>query len=63
MDSNFNIIQQLLQERADYQARLNLIPYDGSPEIKKNTSGSKVLRKRKFSGDKRFPKGKLLEKV
>ena len=33
MDSNFNIIQQLLQERADYQARLNLIPYDGSPEI------------------------------
>ena len=36
MDSNFNVIQQLLQERADYQARLNLIPYDGSPEVKEN---------------------------
>ena len=28
MDGNFNKIHQLLQERADYQARLNLIPYD-----------------------------------
>lgn len=27
-------IQELLKERADCQARLNLMPYDGSPEIK-----------------------------
>ena len=47
MESNFNVIQQLLQERADYQARLNLIPYDGSPEIKENSSGKYLyIRKR-----------------
>ncbi|MCR5105922.1 MAG: Fic family protein [Eubacterium sp.] len=47
MDSNFNVIQQLLQERADYQARLNLIPYDGSPEVKENRSGKYLyIRKR-----------------
>lgn len=47
MDSNFNVIQQLLQERADYQARLNLIPYDGSPEVKENSSGKYLyIRKR-----------------
>ena len=47
MDGNFNVIQQLLQERADYQARLNLIPYDGSPEVKENSSGRYLyIRKR-----------------
>ena len=47
MKNNFNIIQDLLQERADYQARLNLIPYDGSPEIKENSSGKYLyIRKR-----------------
>ena len=47
MKDNFNIIQDLLQERADYQARLNLIPYDGSPEIKENSSGKYLyIRKR-----------------
>ena len=50
MDSNFNIIQQLLQERADYQARLNLIPYDGSPEIKKNTSGRYLYIRKRVNG-------------
>ncbi len=47
MKDNFSIIQDLLQERADYQARLNLIPYDGSPEIKENSSGKYLyIRKR-----------------
>ena len=27
-------IQELLEDKADCQARLNLLPYDGSPEIK-----------------------------
>ncbi len=27
-------IQELLKEKADCQARLKLMPYDGSPEIK-----------------------------
>jgi Uncharacterized conserved protein len=32
----YNKIQELLRLKADYQARLNLIPFDGSPEIKEN---------------------------
>ena len=34
MDNNFNQIQFLLRNRAELQARLNLIPYDGTVEIK-----------------------------
>jgi cell division septum initiation protein DivIVA len=37
----------LLQEKADCQARINLIPYDGSLEIKENASGKYLyIRKR-----------------
>lgn len=46
MAANFSEIQELLQHRADYQARLNLIPYDGNPEIKEQ-GGSKYLYIRK----------------
>lgn len=47
MENNFNKIQNLLQEKADCQARLNLLPYDGSPEIKENPSGKYLyIRKR-----------------
>ena len=34
MDSQFLQIQTLLEQRAEITARLNLIPYDGSIEIK-----------------------------
>lgn len=34
MTCNFSEIQELLQQRADYQARLNLLPYHGNPDIK-----------------------------
>lgn len=34
MDLNYIKLQELLQQRAEYQAKLNLIPYDGSIEIK-----------------------------
>lgn len=45
--SDFDEIQSLLQERADCNARINLIPYDGSPEIKENASGKYLyIRKR-----------------
>jgi hypothetical protein len=45
--STFSTIQTLLQEKADCQARMNLIPYDGSPEIKENASGKYLyIRKR-----------------
>ena len=40
MENSFDTIQQLLQEKADYQARLNLIPYDGSPGAPIADSGS-----------------------
>lgn len=46
MAANFSEIQELLQQRADYQARLNLLPYDGNPEIKEQ-SGNKYLYIRK----------------
>ncbi len=50
MKENFSIIQNLLQERADYQARLNLIPYDGSPEIKENNSGKYLYIRKRVGG-------------
>lgn len=41
-------IQELLQQKADYQARLNLLPYDGSPEIKEQGNSKYIyIRKRK----------------
>lgn len=46
MSANYPEIQELLQQRADIQARLNLMPYDGNPEIKKQ-SGLKYLYIRK----------------
>lgn len=46
MAANFLEIQDLLQQRADYQARLNLLPYDGTPEMKEQ-GGNKYLYIRK----------------
>ncbi|MDD7147602.1 MAG: Fic family protein [Lachnospiraceae bacterium] len=46
MSANYSEIRELLQQRADMQARINLMPYDGSPEIKE-VSGSKYLYIRK----------------
>ena len=44
---DFNEIQKLLQDKADCQARINLIPYDGTPEIKEIASGKYLyIRKR-----------------
>ena len=50
MKESFSIIQELLQERADYQARLNLIPYDGTPEIKENGSGKYLYIRKRVGG-------------
>ena len=46
MGANYSEIQELLQQKADIQARLNLMPYDGNPEIKES-NGSKYLYMRK----------------
>ena len=50
MKESFDVIQNLLQEKADYQARLNLIPYDGSPEIKENNSGKYLYIRKRVNG-------------
>ncbi len=46
MKNNFEIIQDLLRSKAEFQARLNLIPYNGSVEIKE-VSDKKYLYIRK----------------
>lgn len=46
MQNTFEMIQNLLRTKAEYQARLNLIPYEGSIDIKEN-SGKKYLYIRK----------------
>lgn len=51
MDNNFNEIQELLRQKADLQARLNLLPYDGTPEIK-DRNANKYLYVRKRVGSR-----------
>ena len=46
MENNFEMIQELLRTKAEYQARLNLIPYDGVVELKE-VSDKKYLYIRK----------------
>lgn len=46
MGNNYPEIRELLQQKADFQARLNLLPYDGSPEIKEQ-GGKQYLYIRK----------------
>ena len=49
--SVFNDIQSALRERADLNARLALIPYEGTPEIK-GVNGQKYLYTRKRVGSR-----------
>ena len=51
MNNNFDEIQVLLREKADSQARLNLIAYDGTPEVK-DRNGNKYLYVRKRVGSR-----------
>ena len=51
MENNYLQIQDLLHQRADFQTRLNLLPYDGSPEIKEQ-SGNKYIYIRKRIGSR-----------
>lgn len=49
--STFNEIRDLLRERAELNARLSLIPYEGTPEIK-DVKGQKYLYTRKRIGSR-----------
>ena len=51
MNNTYSQIQELLHQKADFQARLNLIPYEGSPEIKE-IEGQKYLYVRKRVGSR-----------
>ena len=51
MENIFEKTQNLLRRKAEYQARLNLIPYEGSIDIKEN-SGKKYLYIRKRNAGK-----------
>ena len=51
MNNNFDLIQEFLRQKADFQARLNLIAYDGTPEIKER-DGKKYLYVRKRIGSR-----------
>ena len=51
MNNNYPQIQELLHQKADYQARLRLLPYDGNPEIKEN-GGKEYLYIRKRVGSR-----------
>ena len=51
MANTYSTIQELLHQKADFQARLNLIPYDGTPEVK-DRDGQKYLYVRKRVGSR-----------
>lgn len=51
MENIYSQIQELLHRKADIQARLNLIPYDGTPELKEK-DGQKYLYVRKRVGSR-----------
>lgn len=49
METVMEKVQELLRQKAELQARLNLMPYNGSPEVKENASGKYIyIRKREM---------------
>lgn len=50
MVAQYNEIQELLRSRADLQARLNLMPYDGTPEIKERGNGKYLYVRKRIAG-------------
>ena len=50
MNVKYNEIQELLRSRADLHARLNLMPYDGTPEIKERGDGKYLYVRKRVAG-------------
>ena len=48
--SDFDEIQELLRKKADSNARIRLIPYDGSPEIKEQSGGKYLYMRKRIAG-------------
>lgn len=52
MAAQYNEIEELLRSRSDLQARLNLMPYDGTPEIKERGDGKYLYIRKRVAGKK-----------
>lgn len=50
MAIKYNEIQELLRSRADLHARLKLMPYDGTPEIKERGDGKYLYIRKRVAG-------------
>lgn len=50
MTAQYSEIQELLRSRADLHARLNLMPYDGTPEIKERGDGKYLYVRKREAG-------------
>lgn len=50
MAAKYNEIQELLRSRADFNARLNLMPYDGTPEIKERGNEKYLYVRKRVAG-------------
>ena len=50
MSANYSEIQELLQQRGEYQARLNLLPYNGNPEIKEQNKSKYLYVRKRIAG-------------
>lgn len=50
MAAKYNEIQELLRSRADLNARLNLMPYDGTSEIKERGNGKYLYVRKRVAG-------------
>jgi prophage maintenance system killer protein len=50
MAAKYNEIQELLRSRADLNARLNLMSYDGTPEIKERGNGKYLYVRKRVAG-------------
>lgn len=50
MAAQYSAIQELLRSRADFNARLNLMAYDGTPEIKERGDGKYLYVRKRIAG-------------
>lgn len=50
MNNQFTELQELLNKRADLQARLNLLPYYGTPEVKERGAGKFLYIRKREAG-------------
>ena len=50
MELHIEDAQELLRSRADLKSRLNLLPYDGNPEIKELSNGKYLYVRKRIAG-------------